>query len=261
MPGRLIEALESTLGVDEFIVSERRRVALVRPLGEGEERRVEGRELEAHLFVDHERGRGQSRFLVPPDGDLRTLVRDSAVRALSALGPSWRLRPPAAPARVNVSDVNWQRSLEDSIEALEEVFRSHLPSSLRVLEGEIELSRVDTRALLSNGFDNRYRSTEARVSLRLQAEGGEPVPLRMHARRRKDLRWAEELAGAEQRSLAAPKASAESGPCEPTFRPSTMTSVSGLLSFVRAKPSAPNVASPDTSWARRSSREHRPVTV
>jgi predicted Zn-dependent protease len=116
---------------------------------------------------------------------------------------------------LNLSDVAWQRSISDSIDELVAQFRSHLPSSLRVLDGEIELSRLDTRALLSNGFDNRYRSTSAIVSARVQASGGLPVRLRMQARQRKDLRWQEELEAAERRSLAAASATLpESGPCD-----------------------------------------------
>lgn len=212
----LIRELRANASVDEYIVGVRRRQALVRQLaGKREQGRYEGHELSAHVFVDRELGRGQSHFFVPPGAQLRPLIQQSALRALGAVGPAWRLRPPSAPARLDLVDMDWAENLSSACDDLWEQFQAHQPSSLRLLDGSLQLALVDTRAILSNGFDNHYRSTEVQLAAWVQATGGVPIAMTLRARRQEDLRWQALFEDAERRSLQSSAASANpSGACD-----------------------------------------------
>jgi predicted Zn-dependent protease len=202
VPDSLIRELQDAKVVDEYIVGMRSSKALRRQLGGGQElHRHEGRELEAKIFIDRGLGRGHSVFFVPPGAQLRTLIQKSASRALGALGPSWNLQPPSAPARVEMLDQTWADDLEKSLEMLTDKFQAHMPSGMRLLGGSIEIEIGDVRAILSNGFDNHYGSTRARVSAQLQATNGVPVSMEINVRRQEDLRWQAQFESAERASL------------------------------------------------------------
>lgn len=202
MPTSLLKELQASKVVDEYIVSMRNRKVLRRPLTRGHAlQRHEGRVLEAKIFIDRGLGRGHSHFFVPPDAQTRTLIKQSASRALGALGPSWRLEPPSAPARLELQDQAWADDLEKSLDQLTEEFHKQLPKTLTLLQGSIEVELVDARSILSNGFDNHFGSTRARISARLQAQKGAPVLMEIDVRRRKDLRLQKSFARAERSSL------------------------------------------------------------
>jgi hypothetical protein len=212
VPKALVKELRDTKSVDEYIVGVRRQQSLVRQLtGKREQAQCEAHELGAHVFVDRELGRGQSHFFVPPGAQLRPLIQQSALRALRALGPAWRLRPPSAPARLAMVDTDWAENLFRASDGLWEQFQAHQPSSLRLLDGSLQLTLVDTRAILSNGFDNQYRSTELQLEAWVQATGGLPIAVTLRARRQEDLRWQALFEDAERRSLQSSAASANPG--------------------------------------------------
>ncbi len=201
--------------VDEYIVSERHTKGVRREIvGSGLSQRLEGREVEAQIFVDRELGRGHSRFVVPPDAALQPLIQESASRAASAMGPSWRLRPPSAPALVRLSDKEWADNLAASADAIEQQFRAHLPRQLRVLEASIEVMYQDTHVLLSNGFDNQFRGTHALIHMLLEAEGGRPVRASVRARRKDDLPWSPLFEDAERRSQQKQGEASLAGACD-----------------------------------------------
>lgn len=203
MPEALIRALQEAVGVDEYIVSARQTQALRRELsGEMAEDQKQGMELEAKVFIDRELGRGQSHFSVTPGAQLRSLIEDAAARALGGLGPAWRLSPPSAPARLQLADTEWAENLSRSVDLLIEKFQAHLPSAMRLLQGSIQLELVNTRTIMSNGFDNQFGSTSALIQAQLQASGGSVVTIEIHARRQEDLRWQALFADAERRSLS-----------------------------------------------------------
>ncbi len=216
MPESLLRELQSAKVVDEYIVSVSKINALRRQLtkGHAEERREGGR-LEAKIFIDRGLGRGHSHFYVPPRAALRGLIQDSAERALGALGPSWRLQPPSAPALLDVLEQAWTGELAKSIDLLTEQFQAHLPSGMRLLDGSIEIEVLDSRSILSNGFDNHFGSTRARISVRLQATKGIPVQMEIDVRRQSDIRWLAQFENAKRSSLDGTAAVAnESGQCD-----------------------------------------------
>lgn len=202
--------------VDEYIVGDQRVQSLTRPLGGTHtSERLEARRLSARVFVDRELGRGHSEFSVLPGASLRSQISQSAARALGAIGPSWRLRPPSAPARLRLFDPSWAKSLSDSADLLWEQFQAHQPSTLQLLQGSLTLQLADTRTVVSNGFDNGYRSTKLQIVATMQAKNGAPIHLRLGARNQDGLRWQAIFEDAERRSLLAHAASAnEGGACD-----------------------------------------------
>ena len=216
MPRSLLKALQASKVVDEYIVSMRDQKVLRRPLtkGHGLERR-EGRVLEAKIFVDRGLGRGHSHFFVPPDAEPRWLIEQSASRALGALGPSWRLEPPSAPALLELQDKAWADDFETSMDQLTEEFQKQLPKNLTLLQGIIEMELVDARSVLSNSFDNHFGSTRVRISAQLKAQNGEPVRMEIDVRRRKDLHLQKHFVSAERSSLErASQIANASGECD-----------------------------------------------
>lgn len=200
----LHKALQAAAVVDEYIISEQRLQSLTHEIGGAQESsRREMRSLSARIFLDRELGRGHSEFSVPAGANLRSLISQSAARALGAIGRSWRLRPPSAPARLQLFDSDWAKSPDDSIAQLWEQFQAHKPPSLHLLKGKLALELTDTRAIVSNGFDNQYRSTKVQITATVQAKKGAPVQIRLGARHQDGLRWQAIFEDALRRSLQA----------------------------------------------------------
>ena len=212
----LRKELRAATAVDEYIIREHRLQTLTREIGgDHVTARREGRSLSARVFLDRELGRGHSEFSVLPGANLRSLISQSAARALGAIGRSWRLRPPSAPARLRLFDPEWAKNLDESADQLWEQFQAHQPTSLQVVRGTLSLELTDARAIVSNGFDNQYRSTKVLITASVQAKKGAPVHMRLHARHQDGLRWQAVFEDALRRSLLSPGAIPnQSGVCD-----------------------------------------------
>ncbi len=198
----IVRALRGSVGVAEFIVTQRRVDELRRHVGTQSslDRRRE-QISEAQLFVDRRQGRGQSRLQLLEEQALPAQIRDASVRALASIGPSWRLQPPAAPARVTVSDRGWQHAPAEIIESALEQFISHLPSDMRALELDLVFSRDSQETVVSTGLHGSFERTLLAVSAKLQKGTARPIPVQWMARRQADLAWQEGMQRASRLSL------------------------------------------------------------
>lgn len=201
-PRALAGALSAAVGIDEYIVSHRRLEGVRRTVGSGtSEEELGGSTLAAQLFADRREGRGQCHVQIRDERPLSPQIRDATARALAATGPSWHLRPPSAPARVHVSDSEWQHAPREIVDQALQDFISNLPSGVRALQVQLDFAREDLGVIASNGFDDHYRRTGLSVRAVLQAGSGQAVPLHMHARQRSDLHWQESIAAAARLSM------------------------------------------------------------
>ncbi|MCP4447588.1 MAG: hypothetical protein GY811_19945 [Myxococcales bacterium] len=184
----VVRALRNALAVDEFIVSESRGQIASESLGAAASR-SEARpyRIEAQIYVDRQKGRGLAGLAPLASRDLEAQIKDASTRAYGALGASWQLPLPAAPARVPVFEATTSKAAREMANhVLGEVDR--LTSGTRHLIEAKATVRHDThRAVLSNGFDNRYQSSNISVEAIVEADGGHPVPLHVRARRLTDL--------------------------------------------------------------------------
>tara|TARA_R110002073_G_scaffold256849_5_gene419597 strand:- start:61526 stop:62845 length:1320 start_codon:yes stop_codon:yes gene_type:complete len=180
---KLARALASAIAVDEFIVSEVRSREATESFYDvgGRSERVH-HEREAQLFVDRKRGRGMAILQATLDAPLAPQIREASTRAFEALGPTWRLPQPKAPARVRVHESN-DGSPRDVARAALAEFRRALPETLQVLTAKLRVLQCRHRTVLSTGFDNQYPSTDIWLDAIVQTKGGVPVPLTLRARR------------------------------------------------------------------------------
>lgn len=202
-PRELARALRAAVGVDEFTLAHMRMHGWRRSVGvDSGNAQVElaCETLRAHIFADTRRGRGSSQVQIDGLRSVSAQIRDGTARALAAIGPAWQLRPPSAPARVLVSDPGWQHEARDIVDETMQDFIAHLPAGMRALQTSLAFARTDERAIVSNGFDNRYRHTLLSGFASLQAEGGRVVPMRIAARRQSELHWPEFFASAQRLS-------------------------------------------------------------
>ena len=180
---KLARALAKALAVDEFIVGEvRSREATESFYDIGGRSERMHHMLHAQLFVDRKRGRGTATLRPEPGAPLAAQIQEASTRAFAALGPAWRLPPPAAPARVAVHDGNDGTPRDVARAALEE-FRRALPKSLQVITAMLRVAQSKHRTILSTGFDNQYLGTDIWLDAVVQTQGGAPVPLTLRARR------------------------------------------------------------------------------
>ena len=179
---KLLASLRRSPAVDEFIVNDQRWQHRFRNLVSHEERERMGRETTATVFVDRKRGRGHSSFSPSRQQPAEPLLRDSVQRALGALGPPWRLPPPAAPARVQVHDPSWLSNPNQALDMVVEELVAALPSDMRLLEGSVHFESRTTHVNLSNGFDNQYPSNDLQERAKQNASGGARDPLNFHVR-------------------------------------------------------------------------------
>ncbi len=199
---KLGRALHKALAVDEFAISEVQTHAATRTIGgENMYQEAQAHKVLATLYVDRKRGRGEALLAPRADLPLQKQVKEASTRAFGALGKAWRLPAPAAAAQVAVRDSNMQGTPGEAAELLMDVFRSKCPTGLRILRAQLRVQYGTHRALVSNGFDNRFRSTEIALGAMVQADKGIPVPIYLRARRASDLKLSEAIDGALRRSV------------------------------------------------------------
>ena len=210
--GSLTRALRGALAVDEFIVSDVKTSAAAFTMGPKASRsQRQVRALEATIYVDCKRGRGTAHLAVDPGQPLGPQVQEASTRAFEALGVAWQLPAPAAPARVLVHDPSMRDAPAAIARELMSEFRASLPTSLKLIEARVAVQRSTHRALLSNGFNNQFQSSEIAIAATVEASGGIAVPMHLQARRRSDL----DFAGVAERAHSRSVLDAGAQPIEP----------------------------------------------
>ena len=148
--------LNDSPAVDEFILRARTTTCsrrLLKPIQESTF--SESSQTAALIYSDTRLGRGQSLVDLSQDDAPDAKIRIGIQQARQSLGPSWRLQPPAAPARVQSCD---DAILQDTDEIADEVFskiQRYKPSSVQLLQVEVKVTREASRVQISNGFDNQ----------------------------------------------------------------------------------------------------------
>ncbi len=212
-------ALDRSPLVHEYALQQRRFEHLELSVGEQpQERRAQGRRQVVTIYVDQRQGRGRAQFSVVADTELDEQIVLASARARNALGPSWQLPPPSAPARVLLNDADFVRPLQPLSEGVVAAMHAQRPQKLKLLQAELKIHRNTDKSVVSNGFANSFVSTDVRVQMRLQGRGGAPVEVQMQARSALDLNWKQVYENALIRSLEQPSATPPPpGACDVVF--------------------------------------------
>lgn len=203
--GELAALLGRMRGVDEFALTEMRRLRSRRQLGaDGGARDDHERRLEAELYRDLRRGRGSSRasFEGLDRAQARARAATAAGHASRARGPSWRLPSAAAPARVSVSDPRIVAGPARAVDELVAAFVAALPREAELVRGFVEAEVAEVEARASSGFANRYRATRVHWRLALAVGDRLAVTGEGAARRLDDVDAAAEIASLVGRAAA-----------------------------------------------------------
>lgn len=179
----IIRALSNGAGVDEFVVSEKKSITSRRSLvPHSKESTHKYNELKAILYSDTRLGRGQSQLSLSPNLNVDSEIQSAVGRARKALGPTWRLQAPAAPARVRLNTKNLLQDTEELVAQISAEISANRPKTLQLLEADVTLRHEQTRAILSNGFDNRKESALLDIRLTSKATKGRPIQYRVSTR-------------------------------------------------------------------------------
>jgi predicted Zn-dependent protease len=189
---QVVAALRQHGGVDDFVAVERtgERLEATR---RGRVRRMAERHVDVALYRDLRGSRGSAYLRIgEQDSDFGPLVDAAMARAAHARGPAWTLPPPAAPARVDVSDPALIADPEGALAGIRAQLAFTGPQrELAHWRIAVDLWRVEVRTSLS--LASAYSSTLIAVD-GLLAGSGEPFASR--SRRLGDLDWAGAAAGA-----------------------------------------------------------------
>jgi predicted Zn-dependent protease len=189
---QVVAALRRHGGVDDFVAVERtgQRLEATR---RGRVRRLTARHVDVALYRDLRGSRGGAYLRVGErDGDLGPLVEAAMARAARARGPAWTLPPPAAPARVDVSDPALIADPEGALAGVRAQLAFVGPQrELAHWRIAVDLWRLEVRTSLS--LASAYSSTLVAVE---GALAGSNEPFAARARRLGDLDWASAAAGA-----------------------------------------------------------------
>ncbi len=196
----LERVLRKALAIDEFVISETHSRSATQSIGGKAIHQAQNHELLATIYVDRKRGRGEALLTPQSDVGLPAQVKKASTRAFGALGKAWRLPAPAASAQVAVRDASMQSTPRETAKHAMGGFVKACPANLRILTAQLTVQYRTCRALVSNGFDNRFPSTEITLDAMVQAKGGSPVPVYLRGRRSADLKLTAALDGAHRRS-------------------------------------------------------------
>jgi predicted Zn-dependent protease len=197
---QVMDALRRSDGVDDYVVVERAGERL-ESSRQGHARRVSERHVDVALHRDVRGGRGTAYVRISPqdagqDGAVGALLAAAAERAASVQGPGWALPPPAAPARVPVSDAELAA---DPAAALASVraqiaFAAGPQVSLGHWRIAVETWQVEVRTslLLASAYPSTLISVDGFL-----AGSGERISVR--SRRLDELDWASAVARAANR--------------------------------------------------------------
>jgi predicted Zn-dependent protease len=211
----LVGTLRDRREIAEWVAVARvRRIARVRH-GADEERRLDVRtELGATVHRDLPAGRGTARVRVI--GELAGAIDVASERAATAIGPAWRMAPPAAPAQVETADPALDADGAPELVATRVYALARTPAMARLAgatiaidDVEVEIVRDDLDLVTSQGLHVQWRATEARATA-LIAAGGRTAIARVRGRRldrlgvREALAAAAEQIGARAAAIAPP---------------------------------------------------------
>ncbi len=194
--------LMNSPAVDEFIVRDSTTTCsrrLLQPIQESTF--SESSQTVALIYSDTRLGRGQSLVDLSRSDALDSKIRVGIQQARQSLGPSWRLQPPAAPARVLSCDDAILQNTDDIADEVFSKLQRHKPSSLQLLQVEVKVTRETSRVQISNGFDNQKLSAQLDVEVHLLMKGGRPLRFQLSTRSL-DIPWAEVLDRESRRSTA-----------------------------------------------------------
>jgi PmbA protein len=207
----ILRALKAQKVAREWVVASRTRRTGVVEHGARELRRVdEHARIDGVVHRDLATGRGSGRFVLEGDDRIDALDRALA-QAAAAVGPAWRLAPPAAAARVDLDDASIDADLDAAAETITTLaFGAARQARLVALAGGAvtivdavaTVSRDELRVATSHGQDARWTATELELELRVQVRG-RATSVRIRARRRGGLELAAALAEAVERLGAA----------------------------------------------------------
>lgn len=196
--------------IDEWVITQRTGRRVVAALdGLRTVHATDRRELEVVLYRDLRQGRTSASVVVadPDLSDLERLIAAAAQRANSGLGPAWKLPPPAAPARVDVSDptivADTQGVALATIEGLV-LGADKLPGKPRITAARVATEARETAVHTSSGFLRTKAETFVELDATLR-DGRTTQPVWRRARRRADVDVAGQLrlANARLRDRAA----------------------------------------------------------
>jgi predicted Zn-dependent protease len=200
---RVTAALRRIDQVDDYVVVERAGERL-ESSGRGRVRRLAERHVDVALYRDRRGSRGVAHVrITAQERDLRALLVAAVERAGAVQGPVWTSPPPAAPARVSVSDAELAMEPEAALASIPARIAFGAASQVAVGPWRIAVEswRVEVRTSLL--LASSYPSTLIEVDA-LLAGSREPVSVR--SRRLDDLDWSAAMASATARANARARA-------------------------------------------------------
>ena len=183
---KIAKRLKQTSGFDEWIIRERVVSSTLRELSRNDlsANRFDHR-FDVSVLLDRRADRGEASFEVGPADEARLsdAIDTALERAAAATGPSWRLPPPAAPARVLLADEMLSADPESVIADLAARLGTPTRGTLVTL-ASIRIDAGSNRVRLSSGLDHTYRFTEVAIGGALNLGKAGATASKAFARRR-----------------------------------------------------------------------------
>jgi predicted Zn-dependent protease len=200
---RVTAALRRIDHVDDYVVVERAGERL-ESRGRGRVRRLAERHVDVALYRDRRGSRGAAHVrITAQERDPSALLMAAVERAGAVQGPVWTLPPPAAPARVSVSDAELDMDPEAVLASIPARIAFGAASQVSVGPWRIAVERwrveVGTSLLLASSYPSTLIEVDAFL-----ADSREPVSVR--SRRLDDLDWSEAMGRATARAAARARA-------------------------------------------------------
>jgi predicted Zn-dependent protease len=196
---RVVTALRRHGGVDDFVAVERAGERL-ESTQRSRVRRLSERHVDVSLYRDRRGARGVAQArITAEEGDVQAVLARAMAQAAVVQGPAWALPPPAAPARVSVSDAELAADPEAALASIPA--RIAFGSGPQVVVGQARIAverwhvEVRTSLLLASAYPSTLLEVDAAL-----AGSGERVAVR--ARRLDDLDWSDAVARAAARAGA-----------------------------------------------------------
>jgi len=224
----LVSALRDRRVADWVVIERAQELATV----SDQRRRNEARtRFTVVLHADTTTGRGSARLDVAAlAGSSREAIDQALALAMSAVGPSWRSAPPAAPAKVALLDPALDKG---SLETLGAELLTSLPRPSGVtVTGELELLRERVAAQTQAGLHSEWSASQVRATI-LVANDAFSFEVTREARRLEDLGLAAAItdAATDLAQLAAATAPTP-GPCAVILGPEALLHRGGLGAWV-----------------------------
>ena len=202
---RVTRAIRRIDGVDDYVLVERAGERL-ESSRRHRERRLSERHVDVALYRDGRGGRGVAQVrITAQERDPQALLAQAAERAAHVQGPAWSAPPPAAPARVTVSDIELAADPGAALASIPArlVFGAGPQLSLGQWRIAVERWQVEVRtsSLLASSFPSTLIEVDAFL-----ADSRERIAV--CARKLDDLDWTDAVARAAARADARARATA-----------------------------------------------------